>query len=324
MITLPTQTTIEKNMKTALMMILTCLASASSSPAEATAEQKFEQDRKAILAMVGTHKVGFNFHESYSLDKDYKIKEKKYQESAHEVVLVAEDSGKQIVLQHLLQFHKDGKDHVVKHWSQVWTYEDTRILDYQGGTEWQTRKLAPERVAGTWSQLVTQIDESPRYESYGKWHHQAGISQWNSQETARPLPRREYTKRSDYDILMAHNTHIVAAQGWVHEQSNKKLVQREGEEKYLALERGFNTYTKAPDFNDQAARDEWAKTKDYWKIVRHYWFKKLETLEKVAYVKNVESDGWRNTMRDLLADAEESKTLSAAAVAQALDKFMVE
>ncbi|NJR42289.1 MAG: hypothetical protein HC767_06150 [Akkermansiaceae bacterium] len=61
--------------------------------------------------MAGEFKVTFHFQETLSLDPAYTIKDKPYQEEAFEIVKVAEDSEKKIILQHILQM--DG--HVVKH-----------------------------------------------------------------------------------------------------------------------------------------------------------------------------------------------------------------
>ena len=169
-------------------------------PAFILASEPPEKDREAILSMAGEFEVLFNFEETVSLQKGYTLKEP-YQEDASELVLVIEDTGDRIVLQHILTTSRG----IVKHWKQVWTWEDTRIVEYQGRNQWAVRELDPEEVKGTWSQLVSQVDDSPRYESYAKWRHDGGYSRWESRQTARPLPRREHTKRDDYQILQAVN-----------------------------------------------------------------------------------------------------------------------
>lgn len=89
----------------------------------------FERDRAAILGMVGEFRVEFNFEETVSLVEGYALT-KPYHEEALELVKLVEDRGKLIVLQHIL-LADDGLDvHVVKHWGQIWKYEDA--VDHGG------------------------------------------------------------------------------------------------------------------------------------------------------------------------------------------------
>jgi hypothetical protein len=204
------------------------------------AEPSLEADRRAILGMSGKFKVSFHFAETLAFQPGYELK-KAYDEEAHELVVVAEDTPKRISLQHLLVV---GGGHVVHHWRQIWTYEDTRVNEFQGNNSWKTRVLTPEAAAGTWTQLVTQVDNSPRYESWGRWNHEGGAARWVSGDTWRPLPRREHTKRSDYDVVGGINTHILSATGWAHEQANTKLDLTPTGPKAIARESGLNTYTR--------------------------------------------------------------------------------
>ncbi|MGB1260176.1 MAG: DUF6607 family protein, partial [Akkermansiaceae bacterium] len=225
------------------------LLGAATLCAAAPEQDTFKKDRAAILAMAGEYKVTFNFHETYAIKAGYELKRKAYKETAYEIVKVVEDSGKRIVLQHLLQVDDGLEVMVIKHWGQVWTFEDTEILEYQRGTTWKKQTLTPSAVKGTWSQYVTQTDDSPRYESYGKWNHTGATSIWTSNETPRPLPRREYSKRKDYDVVMGINTHAISPDGWIHEQSNRKLIKRNSALEYLCAERGFNTYEKVTEYD---------------------------------------------------------------------------
>ena len=43
-------------------------------------------------------------------------------------------------------------------------------------------------------------------------------------EADAPLPRREYTKRNDYNVLKRINRHEIKDFGWVHEQDNLKIL----------------------------------------------------------------------------------------------------
>ena len=64
---------------------------------------------------------------------------------------------------------------------------------------------------------------------------------WENTANA-PLPRREYTKRSDYQVMRRLNSHILTDDGWVHEQDNEKIVVEEDGEYVLVEEKGRNTY----------------------------------------------------------------------------------
>ncbi len=115
------------------------------------------QDRAAILGMAGEFKVTFHFQETVGFQPGYELK-KPYTEDAHELVLVAKDEPRHIELQHLLIADGD----VIKHWRQVWTFEDTRVCEFQGHHTWRMRDLTADEARGTWTQLVTQVDDSPR------------------------------------------------------------------------------------------------------------------------------------------------------------------
>ncbi|MDF1815543.1 MAG: hypothetical protein P1V20_25320 [Verrucomicrobiales bacterium] len=252
-----------------------------------------EKDRKAILAMAGEFQVFFNFEETVPLQKGYELK-KPYTEEAHEIVIVIGDTGNQITMQHILTTGNGSR--VVKHWKQTWTWEDTRITEFQGNQKWKVRELPAEKVKGTWSQHVTQVDDSPRYESWGRWKHDGGYSRWESKPTNRPLPRREHTKRSDYQILLGVNRHALTPHGWVHGQDNLKKVIREdgGTARYIAREAGLNEYEHIKDHDFSPATDYWTATKDFWSKVSAYWhhleanqssFEILKEIDEVSLVK---------------------------------------
>lgn len=249
--------------KTTLLLVTsTALACSPLSAGEPSA-----QDRQAILGMAGQFKVEFHFQETLSLQKDYQAKTGSYDETAHELVIVTEDTPRRIALQHLLVADKM----VIKHWAQIWTFEDTRVCEFQGHNRWKMRDLTPQEAAGTWTQQVTQVDDSPRYESFGKWVHRGQISEWTSADTTRPLPRREHTKRKDYEIVGGTNRHTITPQGWAHEQDNTKLQLRDGRQVPLAREYGLNTYTRTTDYDFQPALTFWNTEAPFWKQVVSAW-----------------------------------------------------
>lgn len=261
-------------MKAPLLPLLLALpALAGEPPAE---------DRAAILAMAGTHSVTFHFEETTAIAEGYTLRSKPYDEDATEVIVVVEDTPARITLQNLLVVpdRKQGGTRVIKHWAQVWTWEDRQLLDYMGEDGdhlWRKVELSPEQAAGTWSQLVTQVDDTPRYEGYGRWTHQRGESSWESAPTRRPLPRREYSKRDDYDYLLVTNRHTLTPGGWIHLQDNRKVVDRDGEPaRVLCLESGLNTYTRSESPDAHAALDWWKEHGAFWNGVREFWIESGE------------------------------------------------
>lgn len=275
--------------------LLAACATTSGQNSAAQRGEKFEQDRQAILAMAGEYEVDFEFAETVAIREGYELHEP-YHAGATEYVAVLEDNGDRIVLQHILVMGDDY--HVVKHWRQDWTYEDKRVIDFMGHRTWQRRDLDPETVDGTWTQAVWQVDDSPRYESVGEWQHTANQSVWTSEVTWRPLPRREWSKRDDYDVMVATNRHVITPDGWVHEQDNYKLVLRDGREEVLVRERGLNRYTKISDYDFSAGREYWRRTSDFWAAVRAEWFEIFGSRQRVELAPEIADETlWQHLFR---------------------------
>ncbi len=282
------------------------------------------KDREAILSMAGAHAVTFRFHETAAIAPDYKLKAKPYEETATEVIRVVEDSPERIALQHLLVVPgEEGKAMVIKHWAQVWTWQDTELLDYCGSEEdhaWKKITLSADQAAGTWSQLVTSIDDTPRYEGHGKWVHGNGQSFWQSGPTRRPLPRREYSKRDDYDYLLVTNRHSLTPNGWVHEQDNRKVVDREGEEAHtLCHEFGINTYTRTESEQAAVALAWWEENGGFWDTVRDFW---IESGEKATASFSYSTHEGGEGLSKVLGRLEKEKPAADKVIA-ALQPFVV-
>lgn len=299
------------------------LASADSAIAEGTKNQSAppEKDREAILAMAGEYEVIFNFEETVSLQPDYKLKDAYQEEALEKVVVVADEPGR-IVLQHLLVVRGD---RVVKHWKQVWTWQDTRIVEFLGNGKWRVRELDPAEVEGTWSQQVTQVDDSPRYESYAAWQHDGGYSRWESKPTNRPLPRREHTKRDDYQVLVCTNRHGITPHGWVHEQDSiKMVVDGDGAPvRYIAAEQGVNYYDRTEEVDLSPATTYWEKTKDYWADVSDFWYEVERERDAFAIEAGKEGEQLSEEMFDLAKAVVEGGDAPAdEAIAEAIGRYL--
>ncbi|MFA9479153.1 DUF6607 family protein [Phycisphaerales bacterium AB-hyl4] len=182
-----------------------------------------------------------------------------------------------------------GQDRAVKHWRQTWQYEQRTFYAFQGNLTWAPRELTERETYGTWTQSVYQVDDSPRYAGFGRWVHTGNLSQWESNETWRPLPRREWTQRDDYHVLVGRNRHTITPAGWVHEQDNYKLVlSGDTDQPVLAREVGLNRYERVDDIDFTAGRDYWQRTENFWREVRHAWANLFETGEPVQLKRRVD------------------------------------
>ena len=241
----------------------------------------FERDRRAILAMAGTYRVSFDFLEVVPFDANAQPKAP-YQSWGTEKIYVDRNEGGFISLVHILEMRIKQDDSsvsepmVTKHWRQDWRYEPEYIVEFKGRDRWQRRKLAPAQAKGQWLQTVYQVDESPRYASVGRWQHTPSFSTWLSGETWRPLPRREWSVRNDYQVLIGTNRHTITRHGWIQEENNLKGVlatdrQLEDEQPFLAREYGVARYERIRDMDFAAADRYYERTRQFWNEVRARW-----------------------------------------------------
>lgn len=241
----------------------------------------FERDRRAILAMAGTYRVSFDFLEVVPFQPQDKPVAP-YQSWGTEKIYVDEDTGKSISLVHILEMRivqEDGSisdPMVTKHWRQDWQFEPSHIVEHRGNDRWERVALDPQRMKGAWSQTVYQVDESPRYASVGRWEHTPSFSTWLSGETWRPLPRREWSVRDDYQVLIGTNRHTIYPAGWIQEENNLKAVltdkrEVDASQAYRAREYGVARYERIRDADFAAADRYYARTKQFWDQVRDRW-----------------------------------------------------
>ena len=269
-------------MKTLLALLLASAVTIASplSPALADgpvtqsatdAKAAFEADRQSILAMTGNFHVTFDMRETTPWRADYTPIPAKVM-GGDESVRVIEDTGRHIVLQHLLVVKtEDGKTHVVKHWRQDWTYEPESVLVYAGEGQWTLEAVPAAMRAGRWSQTVWQTDDSPRYGGWGQWTEEGGVRRWRSNWTWRPLARRDAVRHPPYDRYLGINRHSPTPDGWIHWQDNIKMGKVDGKLVPFVQESVLNTYKRGDDYDVAAADAYWAATRDYWAAVRRLW-----------------------------------------------------
>lgn len=265
--------------QTILIILVAFIASSS------WAQKSKKQDITSIKSMCGCYEVKFNFAETFSPKTDYEF-HKNYSAGALEYVFPIEETKNKIVLQHLLVINDEM---IIKHWRQDWLYENTALYTFYKDDTWNYKKLESGEVKGQWTQKVFQVDDSPRYEGTASWVHKDGRHYWEAVADA-PLPRREFSKRKDYNVMKRRNRQEITANGWLHEQDNDKIL-RDGADELIAQEKGMNQYIKVTESKCQLANDWWAKNNLYWTDVRAVWdelFAKNETVKinmKVAGTK---------------------------------------
>ena len=237
-------------------------------------QNKKKTDKDAIKKMCGCFEVTFNFAETFKYSKnDEYSPSKNYSTYGLEWAQLVEDSKNNIIIQHILLVGNPSKPYVMKHWRQDWLYENKDFYIYDSNNKWTYKKKNKTQVKGQWTQKVYQVDDSPRYEGSSSWVHIDGKSFWEN-TTSAPLPRREYSKRNDYNVLLRGNRQEITKKGWVHDQDNFKIIREKGKkDEIIAMEKGINNYLRVNEKKCQAAKEWWEKNSKKWSHVRNSWNK---------------------------------------------------
>ncbi|GAB3999321.1 hypothetical protein GCM10028807_49200 [Spirosoma daeguense] len=283
------------------------------------------EDIAAIKAQCGCHNVSFHYAETFSPDKSYTFKDR-YTARGTEWVFVDEVVGSatrpiKIVIQHLLVVNDNV---VVKHWREDWEYQATSLLEFDQNATWKRINYSPSQVKGQWAQKVFEVDDSPRYEGTASWVHVDGRDFWESTVDA-PLPRREFTKRSDYNVLRRTNQHEISPDGYVHEQDNEKIIRSESGDQLLVAEKGLNIYKRTDEKKCQSAKDWWAKHRTYWTDVRNVWNDLLANRDIVAIKGQVKGQVLSQELDELAETAQQTTYNSAASrplIRQTIEKYL--
>lgn len=255
------------------------------SPIITNAQKK--QDIEAIKEMCGCFEIDFKFSETFQYinDSNYS-KSKNYNAKALEYAKLIKDEKDHISIQHLLVMG----DYIIKHWRQDWLFQNKDLLKYDGNNNWKYISKTKKDVKGQWTQKVFQVDDSPRYEGSATWVHADGKSYWENSSYA-PLPRREYTKRNDYNIMIRGNRHEITKDGWVHDQDNFKVVKdsESDSEVIIASEKGINTYTRVDESNCKEAIKWWDENNEKWLLVLEKWNSIYSKKDDISLRQSVEN-----------------------------------
>jgi hypothetical protein len=243
-----------------------------------------QQDKKIIDKLCGCFEVDFKYAETFSPNPDYKYHDREETGGTAELALPIEVSDKKIVIQHLLIV---SPTMVVKHWREEWTYENPVIWKYKGDRTWVKETVPAEQVKGKWTQTVWEVADEPRYQGFSQFVNLDGKTIWQSTTDA-PLPRREYSVRSDYNILKRTNRMNIGDSGYLHEQDNQKIIRAGGADKLLVQEKGLNTYKRIEEKECAPAKEYWEKNSGYWGKVRKIWADYISTHTSISLKNKID------------------------------------
>ena len=268
-----------------------------------SANAQIKNGVEVINKICGCFDVTFKYAETFSPDKNYKYHEREEISGGKELAFPVEINDKKISIQHLL-IVTDSM--IVKHWREEWTYENPIIWKYTDTKTWVKQTLKQDEVKGKWTQTVWEVSDEPRYQGYGQFAKVNGEVIWQSKTDA-PLPRREYTVRNDYNILNRTNRLHITDSGYIHEQDNKKIIRKDGNDKLLVEEKGINSYKRIANNECNAAKIYWDKNNAYWLKVKTIWASYLNTHNSIQLNIKVEGKVLHKYLYDLLDDYNDKK-----------------
>lgn len=277
--------------------------------------------KQNVDKLCGCFDVEFKYAETFAPKKEYKYHDREEISGGTELILPIEVTDKKIVMQHLLIITDSM---IVKHWREEWSYENPVVWKYKGDKVWEKQTLKPEEVKGKWTQTVWEVSDEPRYQGAAEWQLTDGKISWQNTADA-PLPRREYSTRSDYNILKRTNRLSINDQGWLHEQDNQKIIRANGKDELLVEEKGINSYTRIDDAECAAGKAYWEKNKDYWNKVRKTWDAYISTHSTIALKTKVDGKMLHDYLFALAKDYSAKKVSDAdidARIKAELDKFI--
>lgn len=287
----------------------------------ALAQSNLEKDKQAIKALAGFYEVTFNYAETFAPENTYEYKPR-YESHGSEWVVVIEETPTKISMQHILVL---GKNMVMKHWREDWIYEDPTHLVYDKDNAWIAKTISKEEAKGSWVQKVYQVDDSPRYEGRGTWLHADGKSRWES-ETDSPLPRREHSKRDDYNVLKRLNRVYSTPTGWMFEQDNQKIIREGGKDQLLVREKGLEEFVEIDEKIFDVAKTWWAAQAPFWKAVRSVWsdiYSSNPTLKLHVTVNNKALYDYLFAMAETATKEQWSEEKSKAESAAIINTYLV-
>lgn len=280
-----------------------------------------ETDKATLQQLCGCFEVTFKYKETFGYPKDYKLTDSYYNEALEWVSNEPQADGS-IKMQHILIIDDET---IVKHWREDWSFENNSLYEYQKDYHWKKKTLQPEQVKGTWTQKVYEVDDRPQYQGNATFNYFDGQILWQSKVDA-PLPRREYSKRSDYNVMNRYNRLYINKNGYLHEQDNQKISRHDNTaDTLVAEEKGYNIYTKVADEKCKAGIDWWEKNKIFWLDVRAVWDVILpQQKEELKVNRVVDGKTMHEKLNVLNADALKEKKFNSEKVKKEIEKIIRE
>lgn len=324
-------------------------AAVAAPPLPSPAQQALARDRAAILGLAGAYDVEYRYEEVVVLRSGYELTPPQ-EARAREWVLVVEDAGDRIVLQHLLLVGEPAL--VVKLWRQDWQHAPKTSLQYMDAWIWRRAPFALAELEGVWTRSVIEADGGPAYTNWGRWTHReagakadapldpasnpqasvtaeensgGGGASWSSATPVlAPLPRRESARRGDYEVLWVEDEITLTPTGWAQQQSVTKSVFVPTVPP-LVRETGVVTYRRATGLDAAAAEAYWQKVGPYWAVARAAWAEVLRSRRDVKIFAEVNGQPrWRRLFGvvDAAIAAGQSPEETRAAFNEALREYV--
>ncbi|WP_448099583.1 DUF6607 family protein [Polluticoccus soli] len=284
--------------KVAALALSTCIA------ASAWAQK---DGKKNIDKLCGCFDVTFKYAETFSPNKDYQFHDREKITNVTELALPIVQTDKRIVIQHLLVIDDST---IVKHWREDWTYENPVIWIFKGDGVWEKTTVPATNVKGKWTQTVWEVSDAPRYQGASVWQEVNGHTIWENTTNA-PLPRREYTQRTDYNILNRTNRLVLLPNGYNHVQDNIKISRTAAGDSIRAEEKGLNSYVRLEDAKCQPATNYWKNYAPFWVKVEAVWEKYMNDHTTVKLVESLGKGKSLNNQLFKLSDEWKNGTLKS-------------
>tara|TARA_B100000795_G_scaffold201443_1_gene155248 strand:+ start:1306 stop:2202 length:897 start_codon:yes stop_codon:yes gene_type:complete len=272
---------------------------------------KKKKDVETIKSMCGCYEVTFKFAETFNYSKDstYTPSKNKIAYAVEWIDLTYIDKNN-LIIQHILQMGKDSNAYIMKHWRQDWNYQNREFLIYDHNNIWNKLEANYNSTKGQWTQKVFQVDDSPRYEGSASWAYIDDKIFWENNVDA-PLPRRERSIRSDYNVLNRGNRIEITNEGWIHKQNNQKILRTDtANDVSIASEYGINSYVKINNERCKYAKIWWNKKSEKWKIVRKEWELVFDQNDTISLKPNHEDKPlWEYLFSDEYSNQNEIKNI---------------
>ncbi len=282
---------------------------------------QLKEGKDNIMKLCGCYDVTFEYKETFRTDSNYQFHKDKVA-NALELIMPIEESDNKVVLQHMLIVNEN---YIIKHWREDWSYEKSDLLSYQGDNVWTKVDNNQSDAKSKWTQTVWQVDDMPRYQGYSSWITNNGKTYWENTADA-PLPRREYTTRSDYNVMRRNNRIIIQENGWLHEQDNEKILRKNGKDSLLVREKGYNTYVKVDASKCAKAKKSWEENQEFWSVVKTQWNKYINEKEVLKVKEKVDDEPLFKhfyVLESEWKDNKWNKKQLAKKVTEVMDKFIM-